>query len=110
MPVVEQDFATVGARDQAAKPDVMQRQRALLAERYDLSNRPELGDVSQGKVLTIKNYYALMDGILTPVHMEGLRVLLTPFPQQQFNQTDDRKTDAQSLGVTCFDCHVNGHT
>jgi cytochrome c peroxidase len=216
MPVVEQDFATVRARDQAAKPDVMQRQGALLTERYDLSNRPadgvvmsggrkavqqgvrvklpaglswerlaemspdqireqqlfpqgflplphvkhetggmvfppfhiaeiqqqegrslerfdvdfdlpdhllpefppplflitrpELGDVSTGQLLTIKNYYALMDGILTPVQMEGLRLLLTPFPQQQFNQTDDRKTDAQSLGVTCFDCHVNGHT
>jgi cytochrome c peroxidase len=51
-----------------------------------------------------------MDGILKPVQMDGLRLLLTPFPQQQFNQTDDRKTDAQSLGVTCFDCHVNGHT
>jgi cytochrome c peroxidase len=216
MPVVEHDFATVRARDQAAKPEVMQRQRSLLTDRYDLSDRPadgvmmaggrkavqqgvrvklpagmtwerlaaispdeiraqalfpqgflplphvkhetggmvfppfhiaeitrqegrslerfdadfdlpdhllpefpprlflttrpELGDVSHGKVLTIKNYFALMDGILTPVQMEGLRLLLTPFPQQQFNQTDDRKTDAQSLGVTCFDCHVNGHT
>jgi hypothetical protein len=42
--------------------------------------------------------------------MEGMRLLLTPFPQQQFNQTDDRKTDVQSLGVTCLDCHANGHT
>jgi cytochrome c peroxidase len=41
--------------------------------------------------------------------MEGMRLLLTPFPQQQFNQTDDRKTDVQSLGVTCLDCHANGH-
>jgi cytochrome c peroxidase len=216
MPVVEQDFATVRARDQAAKADVMQRQRTLLDARYDLSNRPadglmmsggrkavqqgvrvklpagltwehlaamapdevrakdlfpqgllplphvkhetggmvfpgfeireidrqearslqrfdadfdlpdhllpefppplflttrlELGDVSQGQLLTIKNFFAIMDGILTPVQMEGLRLLLTPFPQQQFNQTDDRKVDAQSLGVTCLDCHANGHT
>ncbi len=215
-PVVEQDFAKVRASDQAAKPAVMQRQRTLLAERYDLSNRPaagvmmsggrkavqqgvrvklpagmtweqlaamspdeirekdllprgflplphvkhvtqgqvfptseideikkqegrslerfdvdfdlpdhllpefppplflttqpELGDVSRGQLLTIRNYFAIMIGILTPVQMDGLRLLLTPFPQQQFNQTDDRKTDAQTLGVTCFDCHSNGHT
>jgi cytochrome c peroxidase len=214
--VVEQDFAQVRASDQAAKPTVMQRQRTLLAERYDLEDRPaqgvmmsggrkavqqglrvklpggltgerlaamsadeirekdlfpqgflplphvkhatggmvfpkfeiteidkqearslerfdadfdlpdhllpefpppvflttrpELGDVSRGQLLTIRNYFAILDGILTPVQMEGMRVLLTPFPQQQFNQTDDRKTDVQSLGVTCLDCHSNGHT
>jgi cytochrome c peroxidase len=215
-PVVEQDFAKVQASDQADKPTVMQRQRTLLAERYDLSDRPaagvmmsggrkaiqqgvrvklpagltweqlaamspdeirekdlfpqgflplphvkhvtqgqvfpkseideinkqegrslerfdvdfdlpdhllpefppplflttrpELGDVSRGQLLTIKNYFAIMIGILTPVQMDGLRLLLTPFPQQQFNQTDDRKADVPSLGVTCFDCHSNGHT
>src|ERR1700738_3139174 len=215
-PVVEQDFAKVRADDQAAKPTVMQRQEGLLAERYDLSNRPapgvmmsggrkavqqgvrvklpagltwerraamspdeirekdlfpkgllplqhvkhvtggmifpkfeiaeinkqegrslerfdadfdlpdhllpefpppvflttrpELGDVSRGQLLTIRNYFAILDGILTPVQMEGMRLLLTPFPQQQFNQTDDRKTDVQSLGVACLDCHSNGHT
>src|SRR5438309_6156090 len=215
-PVVEQDFTKVRADDQAAKPAVMQRQRSLLAERYDLANRraqavmmsggtkavqqgvrvklpggltweqlaamspdeirekdlfprgflplphvkhatggmifpkfeiteitkqegrslerfdadfdlpdhllpefpppvflstrPELGDVSRGQLLTIRNYFAILDGILTPVQMEGMRLLLTPFPQQQFNQTDDRKTDVQSLGVTCLDCHSNGHT
>ena len=75
-----------------------------------LTTRPDLGDVSQGQVLTIKNYYALMHGKLTPVQMEGLRLLLTPFPQQQFNQTEDRKVKEPSLGVTCLDCHVNGHT
>ena len=75
-----------------------------------LTTRPDLGDVSQGQVVTIKNYFALMKGKLTPVQMEGLRLLLTPFPQQQFNQTDDRKVNEASLGVTCFDCHVNGHT
>jgi cytochrome c peroxidase len=75
-----------------------------------LTTRPELGDVSQGQLLTIKNFFALLDGIVTPVQMEGMRLLLTPFPQQQFNQTDDRKVDAASLGVTCLDCHANGHT
>src|SRR2546428_1548674 len=215
-PVVEQDFAKVRADDLAAKPTVMQRQRTLLAERYDLGNRPaagvmmsggrkavqqgvrvklpagltwerlaamspdemrakdvfprgflplphvkhetggmifpdveiqeinrqevrslqrfdadfdlpdhllpefppplflttrpELGDVSQGQLLTIKNFFALLDGIVTPVQMEGMRLLLTPFPQQQLNQTDERKVDAASLGVTCLDCHANGHT
>jgi cytochrome c peroxidase len=195
-PVVEQDFASVRASDQGAKPAMMQRQRRLLAERYDLGNRPapgvmmaggrkavqqgvrvklpasltweqlaamspdeirdkdlfpkgllplphvkhvtggmvfptfeiaeinkqegrslerfdadfdlpdhllpefpppvflttrpELGDVSRGQLLTIRNYFAILDGILTPVQMEGMRLLLTPFPQQQFNQTDDR--------------------
>jgi len=75
-----------------------------------LTTRPDLGDVSQGQVLSIANYYDLMKGILTPVQMEGLRLLLTPFPQQQFNQTEDRKVEQPSLGVACLDCHVNGHT
>lgn len=75
-----------------------------------LSNRPDLGDVSQGQLLTIKNYYKMFHGILTPVQMEGLRLLLTPFPQQQFNQTEDRKVKEPSLGVSCLDCHSNGHT
>jgi cytochrome c peroxidase len=216
LPAVEVDFATVRASDIAAKPDVMQRQRALLADRYDLSDRPatgvmmsggrkavqqgvrvklpagvtweqlaamspdeiraralfpqgflplphvkhetggmvfpdfeiqeiddqemrslqrfdvdfdlpdhllpefppplflttrpELGDVSQGQLLTITNFFPLLVGIVTPVQMEGMRLLLTPFPQQQFNQTDDRKVDMPTLGVTCLDCHANGHT
>lgn len=75
-----------------------------------LSNRPDLGDVSQGQLLTIKNYYELMIGKITPVQMEGLRLLLTPFPQQQFNQTEDRKVLEAQLGVACMDCHPNGHT
>ncbi|HCS52423.1 cytochrome B6 [Rubinisphaera sp.] len=75
-----------------------------------LTTHPELGDVSNGEVLTIKNYFRLMNGKLTPVQIEGLRLLLTPFPQQQFNQTDDRKVKEAQLGVTCLDCHVNGHT
>jgi cytochrome c peroxidase len=216
MPVIEEDFNTVRQRDVAAKPEVMQRQRTLLSERYDLSDRPvsgmmmsggrkavqqgirvklaggttweqlatmspddirsrdafprgflplqhvkhetggmifpdfeikeidrqearkldrfdadfdlpdhllpefppplflttrpELGDVSKGQLLTIKNFFGLLDGIVTPVQMEGMRLLLTPFPQQQFNQTDDRKVDAATLGVACLDCHSNGHT
>lgn len=75
-----------------------------------LTTRPELGDVSQGQLLTIKNYFAIMNGKVTPVQMEGLRLLLTPFPQEEFNQTEDRKVEEQSLGVTCLDCHANFHS
>jgi cytochrome c peroxidase len=75
-----------------------------------LTTHPELGDVSQGNLLTIKNYYALMVGILTPVQLEGMRLLLTPFPQEEFNQTENRKVADQSLGVSCLDCHANFHT
>src|SRR6266853_611786 len=46
--VVEQDFATVRASDQGAKPAVTQRQRTLLAERYDLGDRPAQGVVMAG--------------------------------------------------------------
>jgi cytochrome c peroxidase len=75
-----------------------------------LTNRPELGDVSRGEVVSINNYYKLFKDILTPVQLDGLRLLLTPFPQEEFNPTDDRKTLDPSLGVTCLDCHINGHT
>jgi cytochrome c peroxidase len=75
-----------------------------------LTTRPDLGDVSQGKLVTIANYYALFNGILNPKQLEGLRLLVTPFPQQQFNQTEDRRTERPSRGVMCFECHVNGHT
>jgi len=108
--------------------DEIRKQEARSLERFDvdydipehmlpelpppifLSNRPELGDVSQGKVLTIRNFFEIMNGKLTPVQMDGLRQLLTPFPQAEFNATDGRKVTEGSLGVTCLDCHVNGHT
>jgi len=75
-----------------------------------LTTRPDLGDVSQGKAVTIENFYELFNGVLNPKQLEGLRLLVTPFPQQQFNQTEDRRTERPSRGVVCFDCHVNGHT
>jgi cytochrome c peroxidase len=75
-----------------------------------LTNRPELGDVSRGEVVSINNYYRLYKDILTPVQLDGLRLLLTPFPQEEFNPTDDRKSAEPSLGVACLDCHINGHT
>jgi cytochrome c peroxidase len=75
-----------------------------------LTTRPDLGDVSQGKVVTIMNYYEMFNGLLNPKQIEGLRLLLTPFPQQQFNQTEDRRSALPSRGVACLDCHVNGGT
>ncbi len=75
-----------------------------------LTTRPDLGDVSQGKVVTIDNYYGLFNGILNPKQIEGLRLLVMPTAQQQFNATHDRRSIKAHRGVTCFDCHVNGHT
>ncbi len=75
-----------------------------------LTTRPDLGDVSKGQVVTMANYYELFNGLLNPKQLDGLRLLLTPTMQQQFNATADRRTDKPSTGVTCFDCHVNGHT
>ena len=75
-----------------------------------LTTRLDLGDVSQGKVVTINNYYEMFNGILNPKQIEGLRLLVTPFPQQQFNQTEDRRSEKPHRGVACFDCHSNGHT
>jgi cytochrome c peroxidase len=75
-----------------------------------LTTRPDLGDVSQGKLVTTHNFYELFNGILNPKQLEGLRLLVSQFPQQQFNQTHDRRSAQPSLGVACFDCHANGHT
>ncbi len=77
-----------------------------------LTTRKDLGDVSKGQLVTVNNFYELFNGILNPKQLEGLRLLVTQFPQQQFNATADRKTERPDgmLGVTCFDCHVNGHT
>jgi len=75
-----------------------------------LTTRPDLGDVSQGKLVTLANYTEIFKDILNPKQLEGLRLLVTPFPQQQFNATEDRRSLKASLGVSCFDCHANGHT
>ncbi|HEV3144988.1 MAG TPA: cytochrome B6 [Gemmataceae bacterium] len=75
-----------------------------------LTTRPDLGDVSRGKLVTVDNYYEMFKDILNPKQLEGLRLLLTPMAQQQFNATDERRSERPSRGVTCFDCHVNGHT
>lgn len=75
-----------------------------------LTTRPDLGDVSRGQLVTLNNFYELFKDILNPKQLEGLRLLVTPFPQAQFNATDDRRSLLPHQGVTCFDCHANGHT
>jgi cytochrome c peroxidase len=77
-----------------------------------LITRKDLGDVSQGKLVTVENFQEIFAGILNAKDLEGVRLLVTQFPQQQFNATADRKTERPDgmQGVACFDCHVNGHT
>lgn len=75
-----------------------------------LTTRPDLGDVSRGQLVTLDNYYDLFKDVLNPKQLEGLRLLVTPFAQAQFNATEDRRTIRPHQGVACFDCHANGHT
>lgn len=75
-----------------------------------LTTHPELGDVSQGEVLNADNFDRLFRGLVTSAQLDGLRMLVTQFAQEEFNATHDRKTVKPSLGVTCLDCHVNFHT
>ena len=75
-----------------------------------LTTRSDLGDVSKGKLVTLSNFTELFKEILNPKQLEGLRLLVTPFPQQQFNATEDRRSAKAHPGVACLDCHANGHT
>ncbi len=75
-----------------------------------LVSRPDLGDVSGGEEITINNYYSKLNGILTPFQLDGMRLLVSPVAQQQFNVTDDRKAEIAQDAVSCFTCHTNGHT
>jgi cytochrome c peroxidase len=78
-----------------------------------LTTRPDLGDVTKGQLVTLSNFREIFgegEELLNTKQLEGLRLLLTPFPQQQFNATEDRRSLQPSQGVACFDCHANGHT
>ncbi|MEQ9406817.1 MAG: cytochrome B6 [Fuerstiella sp.] len=75
-----------------------------------LTTHLELGDVTNGREVTLDNFFEIFDGLLTPEQMEGLKELLRPSPTTWFNHTDHRITQSPSKGVACFDCHVNGHT
>jgi cytochrome c peroxidase len=75
-----------------------------------LTTRPDLGDVSRGQLVTLGNFNELFKDILNPKQLEGLRLLVTPFPQAQFNATEDRRALTAHQGVACLDCHANGNT
>jgi cytochrome c peroxidase len=75
-----------------------------------LTTHPELGDVTRGVEITYANYFNMFNGILTPEQLDGLRILVTPFQTTWFNVTHHRVTPEPSEGVTCFSCHVNGHS
>ena len=75
-----------------------------------LTTRPDVGDVSRGQLVTLANFQELFKDVLNPKQLEGLRLLVTPFPQAQFNATADRRSLKPHQGVACFDCHANGHT
>jgi len=75
-----------------------------------LITRPDLGDVSRGREITQANFRELLDGIITPEQMEGLRLMVTKFPTTWFNQTKHRVTKYPVRGTSCMDCHINGHT
>lgn len=75
-----------------------------------LTTRKDLGDVSKGQLVTTENFFELFNGVIPQKQLDGLRLLVSPFAQQQFNLTDDRRSVRPSLGVSCFDCHANGNT
>ena len=75
-----------------------------------LTTHKELGDVTNGREITLANYYPIFDGLLTPEQMDGLKELLRPTATTWFNHTTHRITEEASAGVACFSCHVNGHT
>jgi cytochrome c peroxidase len=75
-----------------------------------LTTRPDLGDVSRGHEITQANFRELLDGVLTPEQLEGVRLMVTKSPTTWFNQTKHRVTEQPVRGTACLDCHVNGHT
>ena len=54
--------------------------------------------VARRRSCRLNNFRDLFKEILTPVQLEGLRLLLTPLPQEEFNLTDDRKSAAAAAG------------
>ncbi|MDX1684722.1 MAG: hypothetical protein R3275_05750 [Saprospiraceae bacterium] len=75
-----------------------------------LTTHKELGDVTDGREITFSNYYEIFNGLLTPEQMEGIKELVRPTPTTWFNHTEHRVTIEPNAGVSCFSCHVNGHT
>ncbi len=75
-----------------------------------LTSRPDLGDVSKGQLITLQNFESLFQDVLSPFQLEGMRLLLQKTTAQRHNLTLDRSTAKPVEGVSCLDCHVNGHT
>ena len=76
-----------------------------------LQNRPELGDVSRGEVVSINNFYRLFKDIA------DAGAARRPAPaadaacrRRSSTPPTTARAPQPSLGVTCLDCHVNGHT
>ena len=61
-------------------------------------------------MITLQNFEAMFQDVLTPFQLEGLRLLLQKTTAQRHNLTLDRSTAKAVEGVSCLDCHVNGHT
>ena len=74
-----------------------------------LTTRPDLGDVSKGQIVSEGNYFRMFNGILNPEQLEGARLATMPFLMEWFNSTDHRVVK-EGGEISCFDCHVNGHT
>lgn len=75
-----------------------------------LTSRPDLGDVSQGQLITAQNVDALLRDVLTPTQLEGAKLMLQKTAARHHNMSDERATLHAVAGVACMDCHVNGHT
>ena len=76
-----------------------------------LQNRPELGDVSRGEVVSINNYYRAVQGHPDAGAARRPAAAADAVPAggvQPDRRPQERRS--RSLGVTCLDCHVNGHT
>ena len=67
-----------------------------------LTTHKELGDVTEGREVTLGNYYEIFDGLLTPEQMEGLKELLRPTPTTWFNHTTHRVTKGALGGGVVF--------
>ena len=62
--VMQEDFDKVVAKMSAAKPEIMERQKKLLEQRYDLSDRPAQGiTMSRGKAIQEGVRAKLPDGV-----------------------------------------------
>ena len=80
-----------------------------------LNQRTDLGDVTQGKLVTIENYYELFNGIIPPKQLEGLRLLVTRVPAAAI-QSDGGSTFGEAqpwrsvLRLPLERSHQQGHT